>query len=717
MKAILSIFFTLILFHNSFAQNLVPNPSFEDLNHCNTDTMDHYVINYDTLYPPAAHFACKDWIIPNSLGAVFLNRCTNTSNNAYHLPFTLTGQVVTNYQPARTGNGMAEIRIFYDITLWRFRGTCMRSYVQSKLKEKLKKDKRYCINFYINTPLICGSGCNQIVTDDVHIAITPERPTRFTPRLAFDIFTDCRVRPSSYLPIGQGVWATDTSKWYKLETILKAKGTEEWLTIGDFKDNQQTNRLYISRSVPSPTDSVQSSQTEGILFIDDVSVVEIAPPLNSTKDTVVCSFPFTLTANAGFTTYLWSTGATTQSITITQPGRYWIKVNSECGIMTDTIRILPQQTLTSRRDTTACLPALLTANPATTYLWNTNATTQSINITQAGKYWVKRQISPCSVTIDTFMVKTMDIQTTTHRDTTACLPTLLTAKTATTYLWNTAATTQNITATQAGKYWVRREIAPCVYRTDTIQVREAQPPLPLHFADTLLCTTDFPIRYAIPQVFTNIKWNDNTTDNPKTIAQSGIYTVAADWQCGTVRDTFRVVSESPLPPIRLLTQDTTSCTKGRFVPFRLYAPYGYPNYMWNTGATTRNIIIQKDGNYSVNSHNICGNVTDAIKIEGCPPNYYIPNTFTPNGDGYNDIFSVFTTDAIVNIKKMQVFDRWGEQIVAIQNVLPSFGGAGGGWDGTFKGQEAASDVYVYVIVLEFADGTTETVSGDVTLLR
>jgi gliding motility-associated-like protein len=97
-------------------------------------------------------------------------------------------------------------------------------------------------------------------------------------------------------------------------------------------------------------------------------------------------------------------------------------------------------------------------------------------------------------------------------------------------------------------------------------------------------------------------------------------------------------------------------------------------------------------------------------------NYYIPNTFTPNGDGHNDIFSVYASDAIVNIKKMQIFDRWGEAVFAANN-LPSFGGAGGGWDGTFKGQPAITDVYVYVIVLEFADGTTETVSGDVTLLR
>jgi gliding motility-associated-like protein len=342
-------------------------------------------------------------------------------------------------------------------------------------------------------------------------------------------------------------------------------------------------------------------------------------------------------------------------------------------------------------------------------------------VVQAGTYWVKRQINACSVAIDTFIVKSISNITTSRRDTTGCLPMLLTAKSAVGgYLWNTNATTQNITAAQAGKYWVHREIAPCVYRLDTIQVHETEPPLPLHFPDTLLCSTNFPIRYTIPPVFTNIKWSDNTADNPKNIAQSGTYTVKADWECGTLRDTFVVQSENPLPPLQLLTRDTTSCAQGHFQAFRLRAPYGYPNYVWNTGAMTRNISVLKPEIYEVSSSNTCGSVSDKITVTGCPPNYYIPNTFTPNGDGHNDVFTIFVTDAIVNIKSMAIFDRWGEQVAELQNILPSSGGAGGssvGWDGTFKNQPATSDVYVYIITIEFADGTTETVKGDVTLLR
>jgi gliding motility-associated-like protein len=690
-----------------FAQNLVPNPSFEQ-------TATYWI---DPQFFLAPLIDTSTTTFPN-----VLNWCSPTFgtpdyfNESHTAWMVRTPKNVLGYQKPRTGKAYIGL-LNYEYNNFYFPNqTKIREAVQTRLVQNLEKDKLYCVKFYVSPTWIVGRfdsavTINYYVVDGIGACLSQKRifdytvhPIHGNLNRPLPNCTTCVENPSGRI-------LSDSAIWYEVKGLYKAQGGEQWLTISNFKDDAHTQKTQVY---------VQPGNTNdggSYVYIDDVSVEKVSEPVFTSHDTAACTFPFILAARSSFDTYLWSTGETTASISVNQTGTYWVKVALECGTVTDTIRVLSPQTLTSHRDTSLCLPALLTANPATTYLWNTNETTQTISISNAGKYWVKRQINACSIAIDTFIVKGISTISTSRRDTTACLPTLLTAKTATTYLWNTAATTPSITAPQAGKYWVRREIAPCVYRTDTIQVREAQPPTPLHFADTLLCTTDFPIRYAIPQVFTNIKWSDNTTDNPKTIAQSGIYTVAADWQCGTVRDTFRVVSESPLPPIRLLTQDTTSCTKGRFVPFRLYAPHGYPNYMWNTGATTRNIIIQKDGNYSVNSHNICGNVTDAIKIEGCPPNYYIPNTFTPNGDGHNDIFTVFTTDAIVNIKKMQVFDRWGEQIVAIQNVLPSFGGAGGGWDGTFKGQEAASDVYVYLIVLEFADGTTETVSGDVTLLR
>lgn len=87
---------------------------------------------------------------------------------------------------------------------------------------------------------------------------------------------------------------------------------------------------------------------------------------------------------------------------------------------------------------------------------------------------------------------------------------------------------------------------------------------------------------------------------------------------------------------------------------------------------------------------------------------FIPNTFTPNGDGKNDIFYVYGS-AIAKVR-MRVYNQWGQFIyesLQVQN----------GWDGTYKGQLQPNGVYVYYVEVTFTDGTTALKKGSVTLLR
>ena len=67
----------------------------------------------------------------------------------------------------------------------------------------------------------------------------------------------------------------------------------------------------------------------------------------------------------------------------------------------------------------------------------------------------------------------------------------------------------------------------------------------------------------------------------------------------------------------------------------------------------------------------------------------MPNAFTPNGDGINDVFRI-PPGILIELKEFSVFDRWGNKIFTTLNSAK-------GWDGTFKGQQAASGVYVYII--------------------
>ena len=95
---------------------------------------------------------------------------------------------------------------------------------------------------------------------------------------------------------------------------------------------------------------------------------------------------------------------------------------------------------------------------------------------------------------------------------------------------------------------------------------------------------------------------------------------------------------------------------------------------------------------------------------------YIANTFSPNGDGQNDIFFVQSDKFIVGVPVFRIFDRWGELIFtgkteAVPNN-PDFG-----WDGLFNGNTVVPGVYVYHVQVVFENGETRNFSGDITLIR
>jgi gliding motility-associated-like protein len=96
-------------------------------------------------------------------------------------------------------------------------------------------------------------------------------------------------------------------------------------------------------------------------------------------------------------------------------------------------------------------------------------------------------------------------------------------------------------------------------------------------------------------------------------------------------------------------------------------------------------------------------------------NVYIPNIFSPNNDGVNDIFFINTDQSVVQIKTFYIFNRWGESVFEIFSVQPNnplFG-----WDGTYRGELMNGAVFTYFAELEFVDGEVVLFKGDVTLMR
>lgn len=157
--------------------------------------------------------------------------------------------------------------------------------------------------------------------------------------------------------------------------------------------------------------------------------------------------------------------------------------------------------------------------------------------------------------------------------------------------------------------------------------------------------------------------------------------------------------------------DTLACVDT--VTFR--SPLENATYLWKDGSTAAVRLLQAPGQYTVKA-TTCRtefDMTIQLKLDICPCNYYIPNAFSPNGDGVNDLFQAFATCAFSNYE-LQIFDRWGEMLHRTQITED-------GWDGTSGGRLVPQGVYMYALKYswEIYPGVIrdEIKTGSITVVR
>jgi gliding motility-associated-like protein len=115
------------------------------------------------------------------------------------------------------------------------------------------------------------------------------------------------------------------------------------------------------------------------------------------------------------------------------------------------------------------------------------------------------------------------------------------------------------------------------------------------------------------------------------------------------------------------------------------------------------------------SSGVC-EASDEIRIVvGCDDElFFIPNTFTPNGDGNNDRFWPIA-EGVNQIDRFVIYDRWGEPVFTANRFPPN--DPAYGWDGTYKGAELKPDVYVYYLESRCGNGEKIFLKGDISLIR
>ncbi len=198
--------------------------------------------------------------------------------------------------------------------------------------------------------------------------------------------------------------------------------------------------------------------------------------------------------------------------------------------------------------------------------------------------------------------------------------------------------------------------------------------------------------------------------NEVRVNMAGIYTLTVTDSLDCVESKSMVISVNQGTEIAFSEYDTLWVEPG----FILEAGYGAEFYYWNTGETSETIVIDSMGNYSVELTSFEGcKSTDTVQILWSGTPFYLPNAFTPNGDGLNDSFKAIPRYDYVNKYHLNIYNRWGQRIYETTDI-------NSGWDGSYKGSPCIIGAYVYHIVYEeFGQQPVESkvVEGTVVLVR
>jgi gliding motility-associated-like protein len=456
------------------------------------------------------------------------------------------------------------------------------------------------------------------------------------------------------------------------------------------------------------TYTVKVTNTFGCSSVDTISVTNNSLTVNIGNNMTLCPGTNTI-LNAGNpgAVFAWNTGQTTQSISIAQQGIYIVTVTTSGCVGSDTAFVLTP-TISPISDVNACHGTLilLTASQGSSYQWSNGVTTQTMSPANSGTYWVLVNTSGCSLS-DTINVVINPLPAINlGNDYSFCQSDIISVdlnagNNGAAYLWNTGANTQSIHINSPGTYSVIVTLANGCSASDAITINRVFVSVNLG-SDIDLCKGD---TVSLNAGFggSSFLWNTGETTQYINVATAGVYwTMVSNNGCSAFDSVDVTVND---PPVVDLGNDTTICAGEIIILSGGGSPDAY--YAWSTGSSQPTIEITNPGYYSVvTTLNGCV-VFDDIRIEECDYEIWTPNSFTPNGDGQNELFGPVCYN--INKVTLMVFDRWGEMI---------FKGSGKDvrWDGKYKGKECQYGVYTYLLEYKIRSKLKQK-TGSVTLIR
>jgi gliding motility-associated-like protein len=373
-------------------------------------------------------------------------------------------------------------------------------------------------------------------------------------------------------------------------------------------------------------------------------------------------------------------------------------------------------------DTSICAGENLSLSAASvngvTYLWNDNSTGSSINAASSGIYWVELENATGCTTRDSVDLEVLPRPQSPviSGDTTLCgseaLALASNQEPGAVYSWGTpagqtAGPVLNLSTPPAGQYTLSVSLNGCEGASNaSVQVSVNAIPVFSLGDDLNICTEDIAVLEG-PDGVASYNWSNEETTVSIEVG-GGVYSleVIDDNGC-TFSDTV-IISQTG--PVAAFSSDpSTGAQTGVNISFTDASTGNPVSWLWNFGDNTNASTQNTSHSYSNQGElTVLLTVTDAAGCTDTISRKYqisnsvaVPNSFTPNGDGFNDFFVVNGLGAFPS-SSMAIFNRWGNEIYSVANYLNDWNG-GDLPDGT------------YFYVLKLSNG--ETLTGDVTVKR
>ena len=500
-------------------------------------------------------------------------------------------------------------------------------------------------------------------------------------------------------------------------SILTANGasTYSWSTGASTASITVTPTTTTTYTVTGYNGSCSSSATVVVNVSTNLNVT-----INANPPSVCIGGTSVLTASGG-STYSWSTGGSTASITVTPTATTTYTVTGSSGVgcsntatVTVTVGSSPTISITAAPQS-ICIggTSVLTASGASTYSWSTGGSTASITVTPTTTttYTVTGSsgvgcsgTATVSVTVNPLPTVSIDPSQSSICSGTSVILTANSDISGTSFIWSNNISGNNITVipSTTTTYAVTGTTNQGCTGTASVTINVSQPPI-IDYT-----TTQSHCGQSDGNIITNVtggippfiyQWSNGANTSNLNNIPAGNYNLTITDANGCSSTINITLVEASKPQANFAPKPQITTIDDPIIYFENYS-IGASSYQWDFGDGYSSTYFSPTHAYdfpgvyhvvlSVSDQYGCVDTVGANIIINDITNIFLPNAFTPNGNNINELYNIMGTGIDPSTFEMRIFDRWGKQLFYTTDYSAS-------WDGTYNGEPVPQGSYIIAI--------------------